>query len=273
MQTIIQMLSYPFIWRAMVAGVLISLCAALLGVILVLKRYSMIGHGLGDVGFASISLAVAMGLPVMAVSLPIVVVAACVIMFVSQRSGKHGDVAIGIVATTSLSIGVIITALSNGFNIDVSNYMFGSILAMSGSDVIASAVLSAVVIGLYLLLFNRLFLITFDETFAQAGGINVRLYQFVIALLTAITVVIGMRMMGTLLISSLIIFPAMTAKRLTKSFRGVVIASAIVSVVFFLVGMMVSFVLDLPTGASIVMVHVIGLGAASLYAKLRIRFA
>ena len=145
MTQLIEALSYPFVQRAIAAGVMISLCAALLGVILVLKRYSLIGHGLGDVGFASTSLAVALGLPVMAVSIPIVVVAACLIMFWSQRSKTGGDTAIGMVATGALSIGVIITAMSSGFNVDVNGYMFGSILAMSRDDVVFSVVLSIVI--------------------------------------------------------------------------------------------------------------------------------
>ena len=123
MQSLISMFSYSFIQRALIVGILISLCAALLGVILVLKRYSLIGHGLGDVGFASTSLAVALGLPVMAVSIPVVIVAACLIMFYSQRIKSGGDVTIGIVATGALSLGVIITAVSGGFNVDVSDYM------------------------------------------------------------------------------------------------------------------------------------------------------
>ena len=157
MTQLIEALSYPFVQRAIAAGVMISLCAALLGVILVLKQYSLIGHGLGDVGFASTSLAVALGLPVMAVSIPIVVVAACLIMFWSQRSKTGGDTAIGMVATGALSIGVIITAMSSGFNVDVNGYMFGSILAMSRDDVVFSVVLSIVILVLFILFYNRLF--------------------------------------------------------------------------------------------------------------------
>ena len=181
MTQLIEALSYPFVQRAIAAGVMISLCAALLGVILVLKQYSLIGHGLGDVGFASTSLAVALGLPVMAVSIPIVVIAACLIMFWSQRSKTGGDTAIGMVATGALSIGVIITAMSSGFNVDVNGYMFGSILAMSREDVIFSVVLSIVILVLFVVFYNRLFLITFDENFAKASGIRVGFYQFLIA--------------------------------------------------------------------------------------------
>ena len=269
MQSLISMFSYSFIQRALIVGILISLCAALLGVILVLKRYSLIGHGLGDVGFASTSLAVALGLPVMAVSIPVVIVAACLIMFYSQRIKSGGDVTIGIVATGALSLGVIITAVSGGFNVDVSDYMFGSILAMSNADVLMSLVLSVIIIVMYVLFYNRLFLITCDEAFAKSRGIKVGFYQFVIALLTALTVVLGMRMMGSLLISSLIIFPAVTAKKLVQSFRSVVILSVIFSIICYIFGSICSFVFNLPTGASIVAVNIVVLCAVTLISKIR----
>lgn len=269
MQSMINIFSYPFIQRALVVGVLISLCAALLGVILVLKRYSLIGHGLGDVGFASTSLAVALGLPILTVSIPVVIIAACLIMFYSQKAKSGGDVTIGIVATGALSFGVIITALSGGFNVDVSDYMFGSILAMSDTDVIMSLILSAIIIVMYVLFYNRLFLITCDETFAKTSGIKVSFYQFVIALLTALTVVLGMRMMGSLLISSLIIFPAVTAKKLVKSFRNVVILSVAFSIVCYIFGIICSFIFNLPTGASIVAVNIAVFCIVSVINRLR----
>lgn len=268
MEQLVEALSYPFVQRAVMAGVMISLCAALLGVILVLKRYALIGHGLGDVGFASTSLAVALGLPVMAVSIPIVIVAACLIMFWSQRSRTGGDTAIGMVATGALSVGVIITAMSSGFNVDVNGYMFGSILAMSREDVIFSVFLSLAILILFVLFYNRLFLITFDENFARASGINVGFYQFLIALLTALTVVMGMRMMGSLLISSLIIFPAVIARKLVASFKAVALLSVILSVLCFLAGLILSFKLNLPTGASIVMVNLAVLAVVSAVKKI-----
>ena len=264
MTQLIEALSYPFVQRAIAAGVMISLCAALLGVILVLKQYSLIGHGLGDVGFASTSLAVALGLPVMAVSIPIVVIAACLIMFWSQRSKTGGDTAIGMVATGALSIGVIITAMSSGFNVDVNGYMFGSILAMSREDVIFSVVLSIVILVLFVVFYNRLFLITFDENFAKASGIRVGFYQFLIALLTALTVV-----MGSLLISSLIIFPAVIARKLVVSFKAVAVLSVFLSVICFLAGLILSFEMNLPTGASIVIINLIVLIAVTILNKLR----
>jgi len=269
----LSLLQYPFMYRALIVGILVSLCAALLGVVLVLKRYSLIGHGLGEVGFAALSLALALDLPPLAVSIPLVVAASFLIMYLSQRSGTSGDIAIGIIATASLSFGVMITSLTKGFNIDVTSYMFGSIIALSKTDVWLSAALSLVVIALYALLFNRLFAITYDEVNARATGINVTLYQFVISFLTAITVVLGMRMMGTMLISSLIIFPAMISRKLAASFRGMVLTAAGVSVGCFLIGLYVSYQFSLPTGACIVAVNLAALIAANLFSRLTGRLA
>lgn len=257
MEQFINLLNYTFIQRALICGVAISLCAALIGVILVLKNYSMIGHGLGEVGFASLTLAVALGLPPLAVSLPIVMVAAIIIMIISQKKGESGDIPIALVSTGALALGIIITSLSTGFNIDVSNYMFGSILSMKKTDVIISVILSIAVFTVYMIFYNRLFMITYDEKFAKARGINVTFYQFLISFLTALIVVLGMRMMGTLLISSLIVFPAIIAKGLTGSFKELIIISGIISVVCFILGMLLSFFINLPTGASIVLVYVI----------------
>lgn len=266
MAELINILSHPFMIRALVTGTAISFCAALLGVILVLKRYSMIGHGLADVAFAAVSLAVALGLSPSShifVTLPVVVIASFVIMSLTRKGGK-GDVAIGMVSTGALSLGIIITRLAKGFNVDVYNYMFGSILASSDNDMLMSVILMCVVLIMFIVFYNRLFLITYDESFAEASGINVNFYQFLISFLTALTIVIGMRIMGTLLISSLIIFPAVTSRRMVKSFRSLVCLSAVVSVFCFLCGLFASYYLDLPTGASIVGCNIIVCAAVSL---------
>ena len=255
----IQVLSYPFMSRAIIVGILVSLCASLLGVILVLKRYSLIGHGLSDIGFASLSLAMAVGVSPVVVATPVVIIASFIIMYVSQNKKINGDVAIGIFSTSALSFGVIITSLSKGFNMDVYSYMFGSILAMSKIDVMMSIILSIIVLSIFIIFYNRLFLITADEDFARAVGINITFYQFLISFLTALTVVIGMRMMGTLLISSLIIFPAFIAKKFVRSFKYLVILSAVISIFCFIFGMLISFMFNLPTGAGIVLVNVVTL--------------
>lgn len=265
---ILALLNYPFVQRALICGIAISFCAAIIGVILVLKKYSMIGHGLGEVGFASLTLAIALNLPPLYVSIPLVIIAAFLIMLISQKKGESGDITIALVSSGALAIGVIITALTKGFSVDVYNYMFGSILAMNWSDVILSVILSLVLIIIYMLFYNRLFSITYDEKYAKTCGINVTFYQFLISLATALVVVLGMRLMGTLLISSLIVFPAIIARKLTNSFKGMVILSAILSVVCFIVGMMLSFVLNFPTGASIVAVYLLLLLITTVYNKI-----
>ncbi len=257
MDNIISLLNYTFIQRALICGIAISICAALIGVILVLKNYSMIGHGLGEVGFASLTLAVALSLPPLTVSLPIVMISAIIIMIISQKKGENGDIAIALVSTGALATGIIITSISTGFNIDVANYMFGSILSMTRNDVIISIILSLMVLIVYIAFYNRLFMITYDEKFAKTRGINVNFYQFLIAFLTALIVVLGMRMMGTLLISSLIVFPAVIAKGLTHSFKQLIIISGIISVTCFILGLLVSFFLNLPTGASIAVIYIL----------------
>ena len=256
MAEFLEVLSFPFMRRALIVGVIVSLCAALLGVVLVLKRYSLIGHGLGEVGFAALALAMALGLPPMPVAIPLVVAASFLIMYLSQRGALAGDAAIGIMAAAALSFGVIVTSLSNGFNMDVSDYMFGSILAMSRGDVRLSVVLAAAVLTLYVIFYHKIFAITFDENFARATGVKAGWYNMLIALLTAITIVLGMRLMGTLLISSLVIFPALTSMRILKSFRSVVICSAVLSVLCFLIGIFFSYIWSTPTGASIVCVNI-----------------
>jgi zinc transport system permease protein len=265
---LLDMFTYSFVQRALLVGILVSLCAALLGVILVLKHYSLIGHGLAEVGFGALSLALALQLPPLYVSIPIVVAASFLIMFISQKKGVHGDVAIGVISTGALAVGIIITALTKGFNVDVYNYMFGSVLAMSHDDVILSIVLSIIVISLYILFYNRLFMITYDECYAKACGINVTFYQFLISFLTALTIVLGMRIMGTMLISSLIIFPALISRKLVVSFKKAIMLSALFSVVCFVIGLILSFVLNLPTGASIVIVNVVVLAVVSIISKL-----
>ena len=257
MELIIKMFSYPFMIRALLVGSLVSLCAALLGVNLVLKRYSMIGDGLSHVGFGALSVAMAMNLAPLKVAVPVVVIAAYFLLRISQNSKINSDAAIAIISTTAVATGVIIISLTTGMTNDVSNYMFGSVLSSDAEDVLLSVVLSVMVIAVYILFYNRIFAVTFDESFAKASGINVSFYNMLIAFLTAITIVLGMRMMGTLLISSLIVFPAISAMRVCKRFLSLVILSAVISVVCFFLGITASFVLSTPVGASVVMMNVI----------------
>ena len=256
MKVILEMLSYPFLVRALVVGVLVSLCASLLGVSLVLKRYSMIGDGLSHVGFGALAIATALNLAPLAV-VPVVVVAAFLLLRLSQNGKLKGDAAIALLSSSALAIGVMTVSMTSGMNTDVNNYMFGSILSLSSADLRLSLILSAAVLALFVLCYPRIFAVTFDETFSRATGVHTQAYNMLLAVLTAVTIVLGMRMMGALLISSLIIFPALTAMRVFGTFRSVTICAAVVSVVNFLLGMVLSYVLETPSGASVVVVDLV----------------
>jgi zinc transport system permease protein len=253
MSLLLSMFVYPFIVRAFVVGILVSLCASLLGVPLVLKRYAMIGDGLSHVSFGALAVAVACGFAPLWFSIPVVVLAAFFLLRIAEKSRVSADALIAVFSASALSIGIIVTSLTTGMTTDVDSYMFGSILAMSTSDVALSAGLSAVVLALFILFYHKLFAVTFDERFARATGVRVDAYKTLLSILTALTVVLGMRMMGAMLISSLIIFPALSAMRLFKSFRAVVICAGVVSVGCFCIGLGASYLLSTPVGASVVL--------------------
>ncbi len=263
------MFSYHFMVRALIVGVLVSLCAALLGVSLVLKRYSMIGDGLSHVGFGSLAVATAMGLSPMAVTIPVVVASAFLLLRLSNRGKLKGDAAIAMISTGALAVGVIVLSLSTGMTSDVNNYLFGSVLAMSVSDVRLSIVLAAVVLVLFVVFYRRIFAVTFEETFARATGGHAEWYNMLLALLTAITIVLGMRVMGAILISSLVIFPALTAMRVCRSFRGVTLCAAAVAVVCYFVGLCVSYALSTPAGASVVVANILAFLLFAAIGKMR----
>ena len=247
------MFSYTFMVRALIVGLLVSLCAALLGVSLVLKRYSMIGDGLSHVGFGALAVASVLGASELGVAIPVVVL----LLRLSSSAAIKGDAAIALISTGSLALGVLVISVTSGMNTDVMNFLFGSILAMSQSDVTLSIILSACVLTLFVLFYCRMFAVTFDEGFARATGANAGLYNTLLACLTAVTIVLGMRMMGALLISSLIIFPPLTSMRLCKTFRSVVICSGLLSSFCFVAGMVISFALSTPTGPSVVAINII----------------
>ena len=252
MSLLLEMFTYPFILRAFAVGILVSLCAALLGVPLVLKRYSMIGDGLSHVSFGALAVAVACGFAPLAFSVPVVVASAFLLLRIAEHSRIGADAAIAVLSASALAIGIVVTSLTTGMTTDVDNYMFGSVLAMTWADVALSAVLSLAVLALFVLFYHKLFAVTFDESFSRATGLRVDWYNTLLAILTALTIVLGMRMMGAMLISSLVIFPALTAMRLFKSFRGVVVCAAVTSVCCFCAGLMASWTLSTPVGASVV---------------------
>ncbi len=265
LDTLSFLFSHAFMVRALVVGGLISLCCALLGVSLVLKRFSMIGDGLSHVGFGALAIACAANIAPLYFSIPIVILAAFALLAMNEKGKLKGDAAIALISTGALAVGVMVTSMTTGMNVDIYNYMFGSILAMSRSDVVLSVVLSVAVIALFCVFYDEIFAVTFDESFAKATGTKVGAYNMLLAALTAVTIVVGMRMMGALLISSLIIFPTVTAMRVCKSFRRVIGMSVGVSLVCFFIGLLVSVRFEAPTGASVVCVNIACLAFFSLF--------
>lgn len=265
-----QIFSLSFMIRALIVGVLVSLCASLLGVSLVLKRYSMIGDGLSHVGFGALAAAAAMNVAPLKIAVPVVVVTAFLLLRVSENGTLKGDSAIALVSSGALALGVLIVSVSSS-NIDLNSYMFGSIYAVSRSDMVLSIVLSAAILILYVLFYNKIFAVTFDENFARATGAHASVYNMVMACLTAVTIVIGMRLAGALLISSLIIFPPLTAMRVCKTFRHVVISSAAVGVTCVVTGIVLSFLLDVPASACIVLTNLAAYLLFGLAGRIRKR--
>ena len=255
-QTVVEMMSHVFIQRAVLVGCLVSLCAALLGVSLVLKRYSMIGDGLSHVGFGVLTVATALGATSpLYIAIPVVAISAIVLLKTGNNSKIKSDSSIALISSSALALGVAVTSVTTGMNTDVCNFMFGSILAMSNEDVILSVAVSIIVAILFIIYYRKLFLVTFDENFAVASGLKAKRYTNLIAVLTALVIVVGMRMMGVMLISSIIIFPALTSMLIFKSFKKVVISSGIISIFSFLVGIYLSYVYNISTGATIVLVN------------------
>ena len=240
----------PVFIPAIVVGCLVSLCSALLGVSLVLKRYSMIGDGLSHVGFGAMSVAAVLNLAPLWVAVPVMILTAFLLLRLSENSKLKGDSVIALISSSAVAVGLIAAHVS-GTNRDVDSYLFGSIVAVGKNDMYVSIALSVVVLVIYLIFFNRIFAVTFDESSARANGVNSGAYNILIALLSAVTIVVGMRLMGTLLISGLIVFPAVSSMRVFKSYKGVVVSAAVISVLCFLAGFVLAC-FDLPTGASIV---------------------
>ncbi len=254
---IFSFLSFEFVQRALLVGILISVCAALLGTSLVLKRFSGLGDGLSHVGFGASAIALGLGVAPLYIAIPAVLLAAFLLLKLSGNSKIKGDAAIAVFSSSALAIGITAASLSHGMNIDINNYMFGSIYTLSREDLWVSLSLCGIVLLLFTCFYNKIFAVTFDESFSFATGISVSRYNTLLACLTAITVVIGMRMMGALLISSLLVFPSLTAGRVCRSYKSVILCSLAVSVSAFLLGLLISFAADTPPGATVVLANLV----------------
>ncbi len=253
-------LSFRFVRYALIVGVMIALCSSLLGVTLVLKRYSFIGDGLSHVAFGAMSIATIMKLTSNTILvLPVTVITAILLLRSGQKASLKGDAAIAMLSVSSLAIGyILMNVFSASANVsgDVCSTLFGamSILTLSGTDVLISFILSVIVIIIYILMYNRLFAVTFDENFVRASGMKADRYNTLIAVVIALIIVLGMNLVGSLLISALVILPTLSAMRIMKTFKGVVVFSAISSVLTSFFGMIISIYTSTSVGSTIVVV-------------------
>lgn len=256
-ETLTSYFSHSFVKYALIAGVLIALCAALLGVSLVLKRYSMIGDGLSHVAFGAIAVATVCGAAPMTVALPITIVAAVILLGVNSNKKIKGDAAIAMISVGALALGYLllnIFSASSNVSGDVCTTLFGStsILTLSKTDVILCLALTAVVIFVFIAFYHKIFAVTFDENFASATGTKTKAINTLIAVVTAVVIVLAMNLVGALLISALIIFPALSAMRIFKSFFSVIISSAVISVICAVTGILIAILYGTPVGSTIV---------------------
>ena len=257
-------LSYPFVRYAFIAGILIALCSSLLGVILVLKRYSYIGDGLSHVAFGAMSVALVLDLvkEKMFIILPVTIITAVLLLRHGQKARINGDARIAMLSVGSLALGYLLMnvfKVSSNVSADVCTTLFGStsILTLTRGEVWLCSILSLLVVVLFVLMYNRIFAVTFDETFAQATGTRTDIYNLILAIVIAVIIVLSMNLVGSLLISALVIFPAVTAMQLFKSFRNVTIASALISVVCACCGLMVAVFRGTPVGSTIVVADLV----------------
>ena len=273
--TLLEYLSYPLVRYALIVGVLIALCSSLLGVILVLKRFSYIGDGLSHVAFGAMAIAAVVGLTDrMVLTLPITVICAILLLWTGQNTKIKGDAAIAMISVGALAVGYLLMNLfptSSNISGDVCSTLFGStkILTLTRSEVILCIVLSVVVVIAFIALYNRFFAVTFDESFAKAVGTKTNLLNFVIATIIAVIIVLAMNLVGSLLVSALVIFPALSAMRIFKSFRSVTIFSAVLSVCCALIGIILSIFWETPVGSTIVITDIVAFGLCSFIGMLR----
>ncbi|MCR4595803.1 MAG: metal ABC transporter permease [Lachnospiraceae bacterium] len=277
MSKLILYLQYPFVRYALIVGVLIALCASLLGVTLVLKRFSFIGDGLSHVAFGAMSIATVLGLADnMILVLPVTVISAILLLKTGQNTRIKGDAAIAMISVGALAFGYLIMNIfstSSNLSGDVCSTLFGStsILTLTTWEVTLCLILSVIVIVVFVLFYNKIFAVTFDENFSRAIGVNADFYNLLIAVIIAFIIVLAMNLVGSLLISALVIFPALSAMRLFKSFRGVIICSAVISVVCALAGIIISILAGTPVGSTIVAIDVAGFAICTLAGKLAVK--
>lgn len=251
----LELLSYPFMLRALAAGIAVALCAGSLGHFLVLRRFAMIGDGLAHVGLGAVALGLLLRVTPIWIAVPLTAIASLGILALSERGGLYGEVAIGLVSSVSVAAAVLLASVGRGFSVDLMSYLFGSILAVSPAEVITAWAAALVVVPLLFANLGPLFSLTYDPEFAKVIGIPVTWMGRLLVMLTGVTVAVGIRAVGSLLVSSLVIFPAVTALQLRLGFRASLLVSTAVAAGSVVLGIAVAFALDLPAGATIVMAN------------------
>jgi zinc transport system permease protein len=256
-QLITEAVHYDFILKALAVGSFIALSCSFLGMFLVLKKWSLIGDGLAHVSFAAVAISLLFFSSPLLLTMPLVVVSSLVILKLNEHARISGDAAIGLVSATAISIGVLISSIGKGFNIDLFSYLFGSILTIRNSDIVVSIMLSVFVVLIVVIYYNSLLAVIYDEDFANIAGIKTKYINYLIVILTAVTITIGIRIVGTMLISSMIIFPPVSALQLGRSFKQTIFISVLISVFCVICGVFLSYIINIPTGAVIVLLNAV----------------
>lgn len=265
---ILNFLQYSFIQKAFFAGSFVAIICSALGLFLVLRKMSLIGDGLSHVSFGAIALGLFFGFYPYYIAIPLVMLASIVILKISEKAKIYGDAAIGVVSAIGIAGGVILASLSKGFNVDLFSYLFGNILAINNTELVLSVILSLIVLATIYFFYWDLFSATFDEQYAKTTGIKINFINTLLTLLTSLCVVLSIKMVGIMLVSALLILPSVTALQIAKGFKATMFIGAIVSVISVFLGITLSFFLDLPTGATIVMINVLFFGLALAVKKL-----
>ncbi len=265
---ILDFLQYGFIQKALLAGSFTALTCSALGLFLVLRKMSLIGDGLAHVSFGAIALGLFFSFYPFYIAIPIVMLSSLLILKISEKAKIYGDAAIGIISAVGIAGGVIFSSISKGFNVDLFSYLFGNILAISNVEVSLSVILSLLVLLVVYFFYWDLFSITFDEEYAKTTGIKTNFINAVLVLLTAITVILSVKIVGVMLVSALLVLPAVSALQLARSFKMSIIIGALISFISVLLGIIFSFFSDLPTGATIVLVNFLFFALAVLYKKI-----
>ncbi|NLC95529.1 MAG: metal ABC transporter permease [Bacilli bacterium] len=270
-ETLIEALSSSFIHKAIFVGILVAISSSLLGIFLVLRKFSFIGDGLAHVSFGTIALALFLGITPIYVSVPLVILSSFLVLKLNEKADVHGDAAIGLVSSFSVALGYIIASSTSGFTVNLSNYLFGDILLVSNVDVYLSLILSIIVILTVLYFYHDFFALTYDEDFAQVLGLKTKRLNYILSILTSLTVVLGIRVVGTMLISSLIIFPTVISLQIARSFKKTIIYSLIISIISIVLGILLAIILNTPPGATIVVINGIIFVFVYLFKVLRSR--